>query len=153
MAHSSKSRRREVSTIANRRLPVSSRESYYRPPVSNINTSFGFGSLREYEDRRQWHPEGSQRPARGFFNPRHRLTVIDRVHAPRTAERVDASRSFPSLISQTRATVAFADPSRTLICVRRSVRREVLHALRKTGRGSGGSRTDRWTEYSSVRCR
>ena len=32
-------------------------------------------SLRAIEDRREFHPEGEFRPARGFLYPRHRLVV------------------------------------------------------------------------------
>lgn len=148
MGHSNKSRRRDTTDIANQGLPVSS----YRPTLSPSPTRLGFSPLRVFEDRRTWHPEGSIRPAGAFSTPRHRLTVVDRVPSPRRAYDVARSRSFPTLWSGTKATVAFANPSRILICVRRSQRREVLHALNRTGRG-GYNYKPRWSEYSSVRCK
>lgn len=147
MSKSNPTRRRDTSAIANQRLPV----SINRPTVTSSPTRFGFSPLRELEDRRSYHPDGRSRPARTFSSPGSRLTVVDRVFAPRTAGRIDASRSYSALWSGTRASVAFANPSRTIICVRRQQRREVLHALHKTRSGRGGR--SHWSEYSNIRCK
>lgn len=138
-------RRRDDSYIARRSLPVSSPKSTY--------SYVRLPSLTEFEDRRRWYPEPYTEPARSFSSSRSRLTVVSRVSHPRTAPRVDASRSLPAAWSQTRATVAFAEPRSTLICVRRQQRKEVLHALERTRRGGSGSSKSRWTEWSNVRCR
>lgn len=45
---------------------------------------------------------------------------------------------------------SFADPNKTMVCVRRAVRREVLHALGLQSRGAGGRR--RRTPRSNIRC-
>lgn len=138
-------RRRDDSYIARRSLPVStpkSTYSYVRLP-----------SLTEFEDRRRWYPSSYTEPARSFSAPRSRLTVVSRVSHPRTVGRVDASRSLSSAWSQTRATVAFAEPRRTVLCVRRNIRKEVLHALDRVRPGGSGRSRSHWTEWSSVRCR
>lgn len=139
------SRRRDNSYIARRSLPVSAPKNTY-PYVR-------YPSLTVFEDRRRWYPEPRTEPARSFTSPRSRFTVLDRVSHPRTSARVDASRSLPSQWSQTRATIAFAEPRSTLICVRRQQRREVLHALERTRQGGSGGSKSRWSEWSNVRCR
>lgn len=48
--------------------------------------------------------------------------------------------------------VGFASPSQVVTCVRRKQRREVLHALRKTGKGSGYGKKRR-TPLSGVHCK
>lgn len=109
--------------------------------------------LIEYEDRRQWHPEGENRPARSFSQSRHRLTVVDknyRRQVQKNRDRFAGVRRFPS---QTRAAVVFKNPDRVLVCVRRNIRREVLHALNKTGRGKGKQRRPRYNVYSKISCR
>lgn len=47
----------------------------------------------------------------------------------------------------------FRDPQETLVCVRRRVRRSVLFALRKVGKGSGRKRKARWSDQSYIVCR
>lgn len=47
----------------------------------------------------------------------------------------------------------FQRPDSAIICTRRHDRRSVLFALRKIGRGKGGSRSPRWTENSFIQCR
>lgn len=47
----------------------------------------------------------------------------------------------------------FYNPRQTLVCVRRKVRRDVLFALRKIGKGSGAKRRARWSETSRIVCR
>lgn len=136
---------------ANRRLPVPSSRSYVSPSPSRL----GYSSLQLFEDRRRWDPAGPNAPARSFSTPRHRLTLVDRS-TPRKINYSStpyASSPFATGMSQTKATIAFAEPRRVLLCVRRQQRKEVLHALRKTGPGSGASRYDNWNEYSNVRCR
>lgn len=44
------------------------------------------------------------------------------------------------------------DPTKRLrICLKRSIRRQILHALEKTGKGSGGGRK-KWTRESFTKC-
>lgn len=148
-----KKSRRVTSANANRRLPGSlspltlpgQMEFDFPKPTKS------FWDLRPYEDRREWHPEGSWAPARSFSSTRHRLTVVDQPRARSTPLNRNPWRSLRNYFSQTKARVAFSNPSRVLVCVRRSIRREVLHALRKSGRR--GQKPPRRTWYSSVSCR
>lgn len=47
--------------------------------------------------------------------------------------------------------VRVATPSRVAVCVRREQRREVLHALRRTG--GGGRKRRRYNEWSNISCK
>lgn len=90
-----------------------------------------------FEDRREWHPEGVNRPALG---------------APRAATRpVAKQRPAFSVPSQTKGIIAFAEPNRVAVCVRRKVRKQVMHALNKAG--GKGHRRPRRNAQSSISCR
>lgn len=128
--------RRVVSTpYSNRRLSGPIRRHAALPRLS---------SLRAIEDRREFHPEREQRPARGFVYPRHRLVV--------SVPRQEPSRLPDTFTPTVPVGVAFRAPRQVAICVRRKQRREVLHALGKTGRGSRHHRAPRRNVYSEVHC-
>lgn len=90
--------------------------------------------LQQLEDRREWHPEGPARAARGFFIPRHRL--VARVSSPQSGRTSSSFQSpfLPSL-SSVPISVGFQAPKQVAICVRRKVRKEVIFAKGKAGRG------------------
>lgn len=94
--------------------------------------------LRMIEDRRQYHPLQFFRPARKISG--HPVSPVRiRKAPPRKGEAFLAHR------------LNFAEPNRTLICVRRKQRKEVLHALKKVGRGRGrGAKRRNW--YSNIGC-
>lgn len=139
----SNSRRRVTNVNANRRLPFS-------PSPSVVSPSFPT-SLRLYEDRRNWHPDPVA-PARSFSQSRHRLTVVDRTPRQNSKknflDRFAHLRSFPS---QTKAAIAFQAPEKVLVCVRRQMRKEVLHARKKAGKR--GQRKPRFNAYSRISCK
>lgn len=145
----SKSRRRQDRRddlfIANRRLPV--RNNMLRP------TPLRFTPLTVFEDRRQWHPERAHRPAMSFSQARHRLEALAQPAVlNRNGKNRDAFahlRSFNSFPSGIR----FARPDRVLVCVRRNIRKEVLHALKKTGRSGGRQKRPRFNWFSTIKCR
>lgn len=119
--------RRVIRDNANRMLPTPVRsvqldlEDFLRKPT-------------EIEDRRQYHPDDdwrSPRDVRG--NSDHVLVVTGH----------DRKRVVSPF-------VGFEVPQQVMVCVRRKQRREVLHALNKTGRG--GQRRPRRGPYSDVRC-
>lgn len=47
--------------------------------------------------------------------------------------------------------IRFVSPRRVVVCIRRKIRQEVLFALGKTGKGSGGG-PKRYNENSDIRC-
>lgn len=145
MGRSNKKRGRVTLDNANRRLP----RALQTPTLPSVVFRQNVLAL---EDRRRWHPEGTRAPARSLFRSSSRLTAIDRDprQVPRNKDRFASVRKFPS---QTKAIVAFDVPRDVAICARRSMRREVLFARRKTGRGRPKQRRPRRNEYSSISCR
>lgn len=129
-------------SIATLRVPV------FQPlplfPVSPL------GRLSDVEDRRLFHFEGPNRPALLDDGTLARVHVVDR---PKNRNRVKprAFRFGPKIYSQTKAIVAFEEPERVAVCVRRKARREVLFAKKRAGRG--GMRKPRRTWLSKISCR
>lgn len=120
-----------------RRRNVRVASAYANPRLVLPSISAGFldlgGLLRDVEDRRQFHPEQGARPARLISGVRHRLRA-PRVRGPRLP-----------------IGVAFENPLRVLTCVRRKVRKEVLFAKRKVGRGAA-KKMPRWSWRSNIQC-
>lgn len=86
-------------------------------------------------DLRRWHPD----PVAAVFSfnrPHARLTEQPNVNVRKPAARGTKLR--------------FAVPEKVSICVRRKSRREVLFALRRTGKGSKSKRHR--TVFSSYEC-
>lgn len=139
MAKSSKSRR-VVRSNANRRLPI------FSPPRSVSPLPPRRAALRLFEDRREWHPDGPDRAAKRFSGSRRPLRLVDRKMS--NPDRFAHLRKFPS---QTKAIVAFSEPSDVVVCVRRSIRREVMHATGKAGRR--GQKKPKFNALSKISCR
>lgn len=96
--------------------------------------------IRLVEDRRTYHPLGYFRPARTISGHPVGPVVV-------TKNRSTKNQARPFLAKG----LSFALPKKTLICVRRKTRKEVLHALKKVGKGkSGGRRRRNW--YSNIGC-
>lgn len=100
-------------------------------------------NLTEVEDRRTFHPLGPTRPARFSTGGPSSLTLRDKPKAGRF--------KTPFGHSQTKATVAFDDPGNVLVCLRRKRRKEVLHAMKRAGKG-GRQRRHRRNTHSAIRC-
>lgn len=106
--------------------------------------------LTEIEDRRTFHPLGRFRPPRLVNGVAAQVGLVNRGK-PSVASP-SLSKFNRSLRSQTKALVAFQEPDRVVMCLRRKQRREVLHA-----KGIAGSkmrfRAPRRTPFSEVSCR
>lgn len=147
---SSRAKRGRVAVVnANRRLPLSIGLLLLKNKSLDRNRVYGYTRVSsaelgdiygEIEDRRRWNPQRSQAPAKSFVSARHRLQAVP--------SRGKASR--PGSFYWPTARIGFEYPRRVLICVRRSVRREVLHARGVAGKV--GQRRPRRGPYSSVRC-
>lgn len=95
-------------------------------------------SLQLIEDRRLYHPLDDFRPARKTSG--HPVEPVTVKKTP-----LNKSRAFLA------HGLSFHAPNRVVICVRRKQRKEVLHALKKVGRGKGHGRKRRnW--YSKIGC-
>jgi len=129
MSKKSRSRRgitQHKITTANHRLPTTS-------PLNSWSMSDYNMTL---EDRRTYHPDGPVRSPRSITS-----SYPTYIAAPKP--RNDPWAATPPGI-------AFDAPNDVLICVRRKQRKEVLHALKKTGK-TGQKRPHR-NPYSNVHC-
>lgn len=103
------------------------------------------------EDLRRWAPTGREpvreatgRPARIV----HKVASRRTVERPRgsgfsSVRRMSARKFLPEVPS-------FAAPGRVMICLKRKIRREVLFAFKRTGKGARSKK--RRNEWSDVRC-
>lgn len=134
-----RTRRRDDNSIAN---------DWSLPPVDFVSP------LSEVEDLRYYHPQKLDRPAGATVRSATRLVdVLDhRQQKKKSRARLarvlaGAERVRPMVMVTSRP--GFAVPERVALCVRRKRRKEVLHALRKVGRGH---KRAKWNEWSKVRC-
>lgn len=107
--------------------------------------------LSEIEDRRTWHPSGKTRPARSLTRSQHQLKIATKRHtSPRSTDPVHKKiqRARDARLPHR---VQFDAPENVLVCIRRKQRKQVLFALRKTGKGAR-ARRHRQSYYSSIGC-
>jgi hypothetical protein len=128
------SRGRVISTTSNARrsLPLS---------VSPIK------KIQPYtQDLRVWTPQKKPFvPLRTVYNRPVKIKLIDKVHTDRFGRKVRRRAS------QTKAIHAFRVPEEVAVCVRRKIRKEVLHAIRKAGKV--GQRRPKRNFTSQISCR
>lgn len=116
--------------------------------------------LKLIEDRRTYHPQGPNRPARSLTKANHQLKVAAPkkkptvIRGPGGAPMKSAARPKPfnplRPFSSLPATVGFRSPKQVIICLKRKVRKEVIFAKKLSGKGSRSSR--RRNNWSSIRC-
>lgn len=94
--------------------------------------------LSVFEDRRKFYPSTVRglggRPALSFSRKAFADKVLDKPSKP---------FRYPDVFR-------FRVPNMVVLCVRRKIRREVIHALDLTRKGAGGSK--RRNEWSNVKC-
>lgn len=135
---------RDVTTTRRYRSPVLSLDvPLYRP-----SSRYEYPSLTDIEDRRRY----------GFsvLTPPRTLTVGPvRTVVKRSVSNPDRFARFRprpvTFSSPLPHRVAFEAPHRLALCHRRKTRREVIHALKLTGKGAGARRR-RHNEWSQVSC-
>lgn len=113
------------------------------PPTAALRSTFNPDPASEINDGRFYNPSRSpgNRPSQTS-----KVTVRDRQPSRRQISKA------LKIHSQTKAVIAFENPSQSSICQRRKKRREVLFALRKSGRApSGRPRKRNWSTYVSCR--
>lgn len=126
---SQKRKQSRVNTLnANRRL----RSAAFKRKLRDDNNRF-------IEDRRRYNPEPIRRPK-----------TIKAATAPIVSAPLPAIQSNNKRPTLQRIQQRFALPKETLVCVRRKMRKEVLHALNKAGKG--GQRRQKRTEHSNTKC-
>lgn len=97
--------------------------------------------LSMIEDRRTWHPDGPTRAARSIPGGSPSQVVIKKAPAK-------FKRPYSYVPTDTR----FAVPEKTIVCIRRQRRKEVLFAKKKTGRGRGRKNPKR-SYWSAISCK
>lgn len=121
-------------------------------PLSPVVDPLLDDPLLAMEDRRTWHPAGPARPSMMTWSSdvvadRASTFVRNTLYDVSGRRYVDRARNYVG------AALAFRDPSRVALCVRRKIRKEVLFALsphRRIGAGRGKHRRRNWA--SSIRC-
>lgn len=103
--------------------------------------------IRVVSDLRLYRPDVFQDAQDGQGRPARLKRMVSSVTPAKPAGR--ASRARPALFSASEH-YAFAAPASVMVCVRRKMRREVLHALKRTRSGAGKPR--RRNRFSDVRC-
>jgi len=156
--------RRDLNTIANRRLPTLSKNNVrLRPsplsPRMNQGTFRRFKTMRPSvplqaaEDRRYWHPAAPiHRPVRTLSGVQSHRLVIGKPNGRKQVSTNPYKRSAvakPDMAGPPHQ-IAFHAPEKVVICVRRKRRKEVIFALNKAGKG--GQRRPRRTHNSGVQC-
>lgn len=138
------------------------RDDYYiASPTAAPRTAFV-----PSDDRRRYHPERAERPALTVSGNKAKIGLTKwtyRTSPPtpsngRTFQYLGGSkkreldrvriRAKADARKQTKQSISFVAPSKVLVCIRRKMRREVLHALRRFG--GSGSRRRSWR--SEIRC-
>lgn len=105
----------------------------------------------QIEDRRKHHPDGRNRPlktTRGTRLPPHQLKTTKKI----SVRRGPHGRPLKSKTVRVRTLTArlkFAAPKKTMICIKRKIRREVLLAF---GRGGGRHKNPKRNRHSEVSC-
>lgn len=118
-----------------------------------------------YQDRRLWHPEGAYRPAVSktesyprltesrpgprsrFTSPSSPFTPARRIERDFIDTRTGEILSFGHLDP---FKVSWENPWKMLICLKRKMRREVMHAFGMAGKS--GFKKPKFTPMSYVRC-
>lgn len=101
------------------------------------------------DDRRRWDPGDTPRDAYG----RQARVVMSPKASPKPRQQAGVKVKSPRPYrpgALFREAESFSAPRSVMICVRRKSRREVLFALRKTGKGARSRK--RRNEWSNVKC-
>lgn len=143
----SKPRTRDASHIA------SSRPFTYNQHFDNLAAAALWGDEPKL-DRRQWRPDESTRPP--TTRPSRFARVVETVIKVRQRRRQFHARLNKfnpayQIRSALRTRLGFSVPRRLEVCLRRSVRKEVMHAKRKSGKA--GQRKPIRNFWSAISCR
>lgn len=126
-------RKRRRSQAAHERLhsEVSTNQPLRPTPLPRRAVTTNTSLLNALEDRRRFHPLGREAP-------------------PATITRRAARRHVSA--GQFYQTLRFATPQGVVRCIRRKIRRQVMHALKYTGKGSR-TKIRHYNEDSWIHCK
>lgn len=130
--------------LGDRDTPVIARNPLLARPDINENSisarAIRARILAETEDRRR-RSTREQRPLQLSGKPTSRL--LPSTGFVKKKSRIYRTADVPVFLK-------FPTPKSVIICIRRKIRREVLHALRRVG--SGGGKKRRRNEWSDIHC-
>ena len=109
--------------------------------------------LNLYEDRRFYHPEGIFAWPQSLVSKVPRVDETDferwkRISKPK--RRLNWAEESRKSLVRARIRIGWDNPWKMIICLKRKVRREVMHAMGLAG--ASRFKKPRWTQFSYVRC-
>jgi len=107
--------------------------------TTNTKRSLPDYSHRPYLEPLRREVQKIERPLRRRVTPKQVLTAIT---SPQTF--------IPDPFGDAVRDVVMQSPLKPLICAKRQIRKEVLHAFKKTGKS--GQKRPRYTEHSDIHC-
>lgn len=129
--------------------------------VSNSPLPARKSNLSVYEDRRLWHPQGALAWPRSMTESYP--TVLDRSipeidpnvwkkisTPPKTALPWRKMARESQILAPSHRGFGWEDPWKMIICLKRKMRREIMHATGLAGKT--GFKKPTYTQYSYVRC-
>lgn len=117
-------------------------------PASPPRIAVPVRRLRDIEDRRNWAPAGQARDFAG-----RPARVVYKAKSPKVLRGPGGKplQSRPTVFRRLETGMPrFAEAAKTVICFKRKVRREVLHALKQKHSGKGSPK--KRNEWSDVQC-
>lgn len=144
--------RRDNNNISNYQLPRRPSLNWNYVALNREIKNFKKESWRDYEDRRRFHPLQASAPALSINQRRSLLTLVQRPAARNPSQLNSGYSPVPqNIFKQTKAAITFARPRRVLICLRRAVRRQIMHAFGHAGKGGQKSPIKNWS--SAISCK
>lgn len=126
-----------ISNVSLPRRPVPKKWDYvaFNNYLTN-NRALKWRAWHEHEDRRRFHPLQAAAPALSLNQRRSLLTVARR---PALRNSLQSPLGMDSIRKNVFTTairsVGFAHPRRVLVCLRRKMRKEIMHAFGHAGKG------------------
>lgn len=131
--------------------------------ISPLRRPLPSTQLSQYEDRRLWHPDGVYAWPKSKVEKYPRITLgseyIPGPYEPYWAPRYPDPRRSINWPDMARKSIRLApatnqwsweDPYKMIICLKRKMRREIMHALHLAGKT--GFKKPKYTQFSYVRC-
>lgn len=135
---------------------ITNTPSILRLLVTKTVLSSPKSSLNLYEDRRLYHPEGKYRPAVSLVESYPTLTETSPNPLRHKPRRIGGDLVNPtsgeilSFGAFDPFKISWSNPWKMAICLKRKMRREVMHALGMAGKT--GFKKPKFTQYSYVKC-
>lgn len=85
--------------------------------------------------------------------PHHKRQTVSDVGSQERERLPQHKRNLPRQILSSQVRILYDDSRRALVCASRANRREVLFALRRTGKNGNRNRKAVWTPLSYVSCK